>query len=142
MSKRLPVIIQNIIYRRKATTFEVLLLKRNEDRGGFWNVVNGTMELNESAIECKKRELFEETGIQEVVSWSEEIHRFSFTLHDDVFTVIVFTAEVGVGQEVVINEEHTEYRWVSFDEAIRMVKFDDDKKGLHKCQEKLVSNEL
>jgi len=70
MSNKLPVIIQTIVYRNKGKEIELLLLKRTAERGGFWNVVNGTLELQESAIDCRKRELFEETGIQDSVSWS------------------------------------------------------------------------
>lgn len=43
MSNKLPVIIQSIVYRKKGQEFEVLLLKRTTERGGFWNVVNGTL---------------------------------------------------------------------------------------------------
>ncbi len=141
MTKSLPIIIQNIVYRKYGNTFEVLLLKRNEVRGGFWNVVNGTLELNESIIECQKRELIEEAGIQNVVHWSNEIYRFNFPYKDYVIVVIVFTAEVPENQTVVINDEHTEYRWVNFDEALNMLQFDDDKNGLKICQEKLIKSE-
>lgn len=68
MSNKLSVIIQSIVYRKKGQEFEVLLLKRTAERGGFWNVVNGTLELKDSVINCRKRELFEETGIQDVIN--------------------------------------------------------------------------
>ena len=127
MSNKLPVIIQNIIYRKKGESYEILLLKRSADRGGFWNAVNGTLELQESVIDCRARELFEETAIRDVIHWSDEIHRFSFLYKNDIFVVVAFAAQVNGDQEVVINDEHTEYRWVSFDEASTLLKFDDDK---------------
>jgi dATP pyrophosphohydrolase len=142
MTKSLPVIIQNIIYRKKDGNFEVLLLKRTPERGGFWNVVNGTLELNESIVECKKRELMEEVGIQDGVHWNDEIYRFSFPYKDYVIVVIVFSTEVSETQRVIINDEHTEFRWVSFDEATDMLQFDDDKKGLKICKEKLAKGEI
>ena len=143
MSENLPLIIQTIVYRKSSNdVFEVLLLKRTEERGGFWNAVNGTLEIGESAIECRSRELFEEAGIQEVISWSDEIHRFSFTFHDSVFVVVVFAAEVNRDKQITINEEHTEYIWVNFDEAITMLNFDDDKKGVQKCQAMLAVDKV
>lgn len=137
MSKHLPVIAQTIVYRKKGGNFEVLLLKRTEERGGFWNVVNGTLEFDESIVECRARELSEEAGIKDVLRWSDEINRFSFQYHESPFVVVVYAAEVATDQSVIINEEHTEYTWVSFDKALQMMKFDDDKNGLRACQKML-----
>ena len=142
MSNRLPVIIQSIVYRKKGQEWEILLLKRTAERGGFWNVVNGTLELQESAIDCRTRELFEETGIRDAISWSGEIHRFSFPYHDTVFVVVVFAVKVPKNQGVVINDEHTECKWVGFDEAMGLLKFDDDKTALQNFREKLRNGQL
>lgn len=140
MTKSLPIIIQNIVYRKKNRDFEVLILKRAEDRGGFWNVINGTLEFGESVPECRDRELLEEAGVKSVLNWTDELHRFSFEYNNHTIVVLVYGAEIEASQSVVINEEHTEYKWVSFDEAIRTMKFDDDKKGLQICQDILFSH--
>lgn len=142
MSNKLPVIIQSIVYRMKGKSCEILLLKRNADRGGFWNVVNGTLELQESAVQCRTRELFEETGIRDVIHWSDEVHRFSFPYKNDIFVVIVFSAEVAEDQGVAINSEHAEYKWVSFDEALTLLKFDDDKAALQSFAKRLGEGQL
>jgi len=143
MSKGLPIIIQNIVYRKNGEDFEVLLLKRSPDRGGFWNVVNGTFEFGETIPQCRERELFEETGIKKILQWSDELNRFSFKYIDGyVVVVLVYSVEVSSNQEVAINEEHTEYKWVSFDEAINLMKFEDDKKGLQICRDRLTSHEI
>lgn len=138
MPKPLPVIAQTIVYRKKGGNFEVLLLKRTEERGGFWNAVNGTLEFDESIAECRARELSEEAGIKDVLRWSDEINRFSFQYHESPFVVVVYAAEVPADQSVVLNEEHIEYRWVGFDEALQMMKFDDDKNGLQILQKTLL----
>lgn len=138
----LPLIVQSIVYREKNQDFEVLVLKRNAERGGFWNVVNGTLELNESVTQCRSREIREETGIKQVRHWSNEINRFSFVHNGSPLVVIVFAAEVDPSQEVTINEEHTEYRWLSFPEAINLMKFNEDRQGLEICQQKLTEGSL
>lgn len=138
MSEDLHTIVQSIVYRKRGGDFEVLLLKRTEERGGFWNAVNGTLERDESVAECRTRELSEEAGIRNVLRWSDEINRFSFQYHESPFVVVVYAAEVATDQLVVINEEHTEYRWASFDEALQMMKFDDDKNGLRILQKTLL----
>lgn len=142
MSKSLPIIVQIIVYRIKREGAEFLLLKRTRERGGFWSVVNGTLELNESIIEARNRELLEETGIENVLHWSNEINRFSFQYKGNTMVVLVYGAEVSESQRIVINHEHTEYRWVSFEEAMNMLKFDDDKNGLRNCQKKLMRKEI
>ena len=112
------------------------------ERGGFWNVVNGTFEFNETISQCRERELFEEAGIKERLNWSDEINRFSFEYKGYVIVVLVYSVEVTLDQLVTINKEHTEYVWVGFDDAIEMMKFDDDKKGLRICRDKLASDEV
>lgn len=54
----------------------------------------------------------------------------------------MFAANVFKDQKVVINNEHTEYRWVSFDKAIGLLKFDDDKTALQNFKEKLRNDKL
>ncbi len=142
MSKNLPVIIQSIIYRINNQQPEVLLLKRSKERGNFWNVVNGTLELDESVKGCRERELFEEAGIKDVLDWSDEINRFSFKHQNYIIVVLIYAAKVKENQKVIINNEHTEYKWLKFSEAIKMVKFDDDKKGLQICLQKLNNNKI
>ena len=137
MSKGLPLIVQSIVYRKNDQNFEVLLLKRNEERGGFWNVVNGTLEINESILECRKRELFEEAGIKEVLSWSDEINRFSFKYNNYNIVVLAYAAMVEIDQIVIINEEHTEYKWVNYKEAKEILSFVEVKETLDQVFEYL-----
>lgn len=133
----LPIIIQNVVYRKNKKDFEVLMLKRAQNRGGFWNVVNGTLELGESIIQCRERELREETGITKTLGWSDEINRFSFIYKNYTIVVIVFSVAVSPTQTVTINEEHTEFRWMKFDEAISLMKFAEDRQGLEICSRRL-----
>lgn len=138
MSERLPIILQTIIYRIKNNQPEFLLLKRTEERGGFWNTVNGTMEMDENVDECRKREIIEETGIENILSFSDELYRFSFEYKEAPITVIVFSAQIDEIQEVKINGEHTEYGWFIYDKAIEKLKFDDDKKALEICNNNII----
>ena len=133
------IIIQTIIYKITDNQLLFLLLKRSEDRGGFWNAVNGTQELYESIEECKKRELLEETGIEEVLFWGPELYSFNFDFKEKKIRVIVFCAQILEDQKIIINKEHREFRWVDFIEAKKLLKFDDDKKSLEICN-KFVKN--
>ncbi|MFA7133082.1 MAG: NUDIX domain-containing protein [Bacteroidales bacterium] len=140
MAKKLPIIIQTIIFRIKEGKPQFLLLKRNESRGGFWNTVNGTMEINENVIQCRKREVAEETGIRYLSTWSDELYRFSFNYKGDPMIVIIFSAQARINQKIKINEEHTKYGWFDFNRAVEILKFDDDKKGLTICYNSIKIN--
>lgn len=133
MLEKSLVIVQTIIFRIKDNQPQFLLLKRNKERGGFWNAINGTMELDESIHECQKREVMEETSIENILNWSEELYRFNFNYKGNLMTVIVFSAQVKDDQEIVINEEHVEYKWLYFNDSIKILKFNDDKKSLEIC---------
>ena len=54
MSKSLPLIVQSIVYRNNEGNVEFLVLKRSKEKGEFWSIINGTLEINESIIECRK----------------------------------------------------------------------------------------
>jgi len=135
MKNKLSTIVQIIIYKMNGDELVFLLLKRNKDKGGFWTAVNGTLEQDESIEECRVRELFEETQIKKVLNWSHQIYKFNFEYRERIMTVLVFSAQVDKDQEIIINEEHTEYKWLNFTEALELLKFDDDKKALQICND-------
>ncbi len=129
-SQSLPVVIQSVVARENNGDYEFLLLKRSEKKGGFWNSVNGTLEINESVFECRERELYEEAGIKETISWTDELIRFNFTYDDYTFSTVAYGVVVPANTEVVLNEEHTEYKWLSADGAIELLKFKEDKEAI------------
>ena len=59
---RIP--IQVLIYpvRKSNEKWEYLMLKRVDNRGGFWQGVTGAPENDETLSETAKRELYEETA--------------------------------------------------------------------------------
>ena len=134
MPNKLPTIVQTIVYKIVNNEPYFLLLKRNENKGGFWTAVNGTLETGESIEECRTRELFEETQIKKVLNWSSEIYKFDFEYKGKIMNVLVFSAQVDEDQQVVLNEEHVQYKWLKFTEALDLLKFADDKKALQICK--------
>ena len=115
--QELPIKIQSIVYNKNADGLKVLLLKRNLEDGGFWQTVTGTLEINESIFESRKRELKEETGIEEV-NFSEEIYRFSWKKKNYTVVEIVYGAEV-YSDKIMLSSEHVEYLWLPIKDAIK-----------------------
>lgn len=103
---------------------EVLLLRRNHTLVGEWCQIAGGIEDGEKAWEAALREVMEETGLTPDRFYSADIcEQFYEPDRDSISLLPVFVGFVGVDATVVINHEHSDFRWVSFDEALGMVPF-------------------
>jgi dATP pyrophosphohydrolase len=110
--------------RRLGDTHQVLLLKRTGTLAGEWCQIAGKIEEGEKAWEAALRELGEETGLKPIELYSADICEQFYEAHSDAITIVpVFVAFVGSETHVLLNHEHSEFRWVSFDEALEMVPF-------------------
>lgn len=127
MYKELPVKVELIVFAREPNALSFLLLKRTLKDGGFWQPITGTLEMDESIRQCMLRELQEETGIGKVFNISEEIHRFSWQKKDYTVVEMVYGVEVTDRKVTLSPEEHSEYRWCSFDEAMMLLEKENNK---------------
>ena len=109
---------------------EVLLLQRHEPPD-FWQSVTGSLHWDESPAQAAQRELAEETGISGVViedcqqqnryailpSWRP---RYDPAINENLEHVfrVVLPARCPI---VIAPSEHTAFRWVARDEALRLV---------------------
>jgi 8-oxo-dGTP diphosphatase len=88
---------------------EILLLKRNVDPfKGFWHVVGGHVEENETLKEALQREFKEETNLDVEIGkiLGSRIEKTS----DRTKIVIIFKVN-SVKGEIKLNSENTEYGW-------------------------------
>jgi dihydroneopterin triphosphate diphosphatase len=93
----------------------------------YWHVVAGGVEDGESYMEAAERELLEATGLEA----SGRVHSLN------VETAEAFAVQVGPGWEPRLNEEHSEYRWCSFDAAVELVCRPDVKESLRILERRL-----
>ena len=91
---------------------KILLLKRNvEPFKGYWHLVGGHVETNESLIEAVKREFKEETGIEVTVGGIVDAR--IETTFDRIKIIVAFEITSAEG-EIRLNSENEAYGW--FDE--------------------------
>lgn len=103
---------------------QVLLLRRNHTLVGEWCQIAGGIEDGERAWEAALREVMEETGLSCDRLYSADICEQFYEADREVISILpVFVGFVDSGADVVLNDEHSEYRWVSFDDARAMVPF-------------------
>ena len=129
---RLPIQVEAIIFRRNGNKVEYLLLKRLPERNGFWQPVTGGVEEGETRKEALCREIREETGIKNIIAVLEDLYLFEFS-DPNLNQEYVYGVEVSPSEEIVLDrKEHSEYRWCSFQEALQLLTWKENKKALRK----------
>jgi dATP pyrophosphohydrolase len=136
---RLPIQVQGILFRKINGEIQYLLLKRTPEKEGFWQPVTGGLEEGEARVEALKREVWEETGIKNVVGIVENVDYFEYS-DAHFIKEYVFGVEVHPNEKIAIDgKEHSQFRWCSLQEALELLKWDENKKALSRLNEILSS---
>ncbi len=125
--------IEAHVFKRINGKIKYLILKRSEKQiyPGIWQMVTGTINENETAYETVLREIKEETSLQPLRLWVVPfVNSFYSYQKDSVCMIPVFCAEVDENAEVILSDEHTEYRWVDVHEANGLFAWDGQRKSL------------
>ena len=116
-------LIEVHIFRKIGNDLEFLLLKRasNEKYPDLWQMVTGSIE-NEDAHQTALREINEETGLTPIQFWVvPNINSFYSPERDVIVMIPVFAVLVNGKQKVIISDEHSEFKWVKKEEAIKLL---------------------
>lgn len=137
----LPIKVEGVIFSKVDGGYKFLILKRTPEDGDFWQPLTGTVNDGEKLVDCLKRELKEETGIVNSINFTEEIWRFDWkNKRDETIVEFVFGIEIDFDSEIKLNpSEHSEYKWGSFDEAMKLLGRDNNKKAFEMFKEKIIN---
>ena len=136
-------VVDCYVYRQTDKGLKFLILKRNEKKlyEHLWQGVAGKIEKDEEAWETAIRELKEETGLDPVKMFvADHVSQFYEKHGDRVNLVPVFGIEVD-SKNVILSDEHIEYKWVDFKEAFDTLVWNGQKKGIHAVNQMLLSND-
>ena len=125
-------LIEAHIFRKIGNDLEFLLLRRasNEKYADVWQMVTGSIE-SESAYQTALREIKEETGLTPIKFWVvPNINSFYSQEKDVIIMIPVFAVLVDKNQKVIISEEHSEYKWVKEEEAIKLLAWPGQRKSV------------
>lgn len=125
----MPNIISNTIQLHVVKIIEDkilhLALRRSMQKKpypGIWQVITGTIEENETALQTAIREIKEEIGIQPIRMWTiPGIASYFNTKQDSVGLSPVFGALVDNNSEIILSEEHDKYEWLPLAQANELI---------------------
>lgn len=136
-----------VVFRRSGDNLMYLLLNY---RGGHWDFPKGHSEKNESEEETLRREVAEETGIQnlEIIPDFKKQIRYFYRAKDNekierkqngefinvAKKVIFYLAETET-KNVQISFEHLGYCWLGYGDALERLTYKNAKNILKKAQE-------
>lgn len=135
--------VDSYIYRNTDAGPIYLMLKRSTGKHyeHLWQGVAGKIEKGETAIQTVIRELEEETGKKpKKLFVADHIASFYDARNDRIQMVPIFGIEVE-NSEVQLSEEHSDYKWVSFDEALDLLTWKGQKEGLRTVHDEIVSGD-
>ena len=126
-------LIEAHIFREKNGELEFLLLKRSPDQyyPNLWQMVSGKIKENETAYNAALREIKEETDLVPENFWvAPTVNSFYSPDKDYICLLPVFAAKVSFDSEIKISKEHTEFKWLSPEEAKNILAWDGQRKSV------------
>ena len=120
-------------HRKPSGSIEYAVFKKGDN---YWQGIAGGVEEGETVSDAAKREAEEEGGITGDHEFVPLDATSSFTFDNKVITQYSFAVELKT-QCVRLSEEHSEFRWLPYDEALRMLRWDGDRAALDELHSRL-----
>jgi len=113
--------------------YKFLVLQRSdhlEVYPGLWQVITGTMEEGEKAVDTALREISEETGLTPKMFWTVPyVTVFFDSAKDLIHSSPVFGCLVDINEKILLSPEHQKYLWLNYDECIEKLELPSHKEG-------------
>ena len=103
-----------------------------------WDFVKGKMEKDETPLETALRETKEETGISDVEfidGFKEEIEYYFYADNQEIHKKVIFFLGKTKTRNIILSDEHLDYIWLEFDNALNRTTYENAKNLLIKSKE-------
>ena len=105
---------------------------------GHWDFVKGNIEKDETLKQTVLREIKEETGISQVNFVDDFEDKIEYYYQRDgelVHKEVIFFLAKTTTREVTLSDEHLDYTWLTFNDAIKKLTYKSAQKLLRKIKE-------
>jgi len=113
-----------------------ILTSKEKER--FWQPITGGIEKGETKTQALKREIQEETGIKNPAKIIKNVHYCEFWDYykpenrQRLIKEHIFGVEIHPNEKITISHEHTEHKWCTFQQALKLLKWKENKEALKK----------
>jgi 8-oxo-dGTP pyrophosphatase MutT (NUDIX family) len=122
---------------------EYLLLRRAEGEAvhpGIWQIVTGTMEPGEKAVDAALRELREETGAHPFGFWVVPfVNAFYDPRRDTVNLIPFFAGQIAPDSDIILSPEHVSFAWHPLHQACSLLVWPGQRQGLETVHQEIVA---
>jgi len=134
-------------YRFLNHSIEYAVFNRSDSDEDFWQGITGGGEDAETPRETAIRETWEESRISRDSEFMRLDSIFSVPVYffgdshlwrKDKFVIPMYCFGVKAGdQDIILSHEHTNFKWLAFDEATKLLKFENNKYALWELDQRL-----
>ena len=133
-----------IVIREKSVGCVTFYLKENQRyylllryTADHWGLVKGHVETNETEKQTLTREIYEETKLEEfeIIPNFKESSTYTYSRNNQRFNKLVIYYLVKSNNfNIIISNEHKEYIWLKYEEAIDRITYKNTKVILKKAE--------
>lgn len=124
-----------VILFNKTGGIQFLVLKYPS---GHWDFVKGNIEEGEEEEETVKRELFEETGINNLEihqGFNEKAEYNYYKKNNKVHKIVSYYLAETNQKQVKLSFEHLDHKWSNYEDSMKLITFENSKEILKKGNE-------
>lgn len=142
---RKPIQVLVLPYRYRGSKIEYLIFKRADLN--VWQGIAGGVETNETISYAAKREAKEEAGIPFSCEYIKLDSKSTIPVNfiygnfywgEAVYSATEYCFGVHINEEKIrLSNEHKEYKWVEYDEAFKLFKWDSNRNALWELNERI-----
>ncbi len=128
-----------VVFRKEDNDIYYLLLNypsSSKSTTDYWDFPKGHQESGEKELDAAKREVEEETGLKDLrfVQGFKEWLKYFFKFEGrNIFKIVVFYLAETNTKDIKISSEHIGYKWLSCEEALKQLTFQNAKEILKKA---------
>ena len=126
-----------VILFNKSKDIQFLILKYPS---GHWDFVKGNIEEGENEKETVKRELFEETGIDNLKihqGFNKKVEYHYYKKNNKVHKIVSYYLAETNQKEVKLSFEHLDYKWSDYEDLMKSITFENSREILKKGNESI-----